>query len=175
MATKMPYQVVKGDLLEADVDYIVQQNCCTAVKAAGLSKAIATKWPQVNPYKERKAYKNNWAVAEDRPEPGSILVYEFENENLKGVVCAFAQVSHSKPGVYNDPLGFVKEDSAKDRQRYFKECLDAIVELKPKSVGFPYKIGCGLAGGSWSVYEKILQSWSQENPSISVLVYQIEE
>ena len=74
----MPYRIVKGDLLEATTEYIMQQNCCTAVRAHGLSKAIAAKWPEVNPYKERRAHKGNWAVKEDRPEPGSILVYEFE-------------------------------------------------------------------------------------------------
>lgn len=171
----MPYRIVKGDLLEAKTEYIVQQNCCTAVRAHGLSKAIATKWPEINPYKDRKVYKNNWCVAEDRPEPGSIHVYEFEeSDSLKGVICAFAQVSHSKPGTYDDPLGLVKNDSAKDRKQYFAECLEGILELKPKSVGFPYKIGCGLAGGHWPSYEKIIKDWSEKNPSIDVVVYQID-
>jgi hypothetical protein len=35
-----------GDLLEADGEYIVQQNCCTALKAHGLSENITVKWPE---------------------------------------------------------------------------------------------------------------------------------
>lgn len=87
----MPYTVIQGNLLEADTEYIVQQNCCTAVRAHGLSQIIANKWPEINPYKDRKSFKGNWSIAKDRPEPGSILVYEFEDPNtIKGVICAFA-------------------------------------------------------------------------------------
>ena len=158
----MMYSIVKGDLLCASTEYIVQQNCCTALKPFGLSEAISKKWPEVNPYKERKQYKGNWSVKEDRPNPGSIYVYTFEEPlltGLKGVICAFAQYTHGKPGKYKDPLGLDTDDSFIDRIEYFKECLEAIATLQPKSVGFPFKIGCGLAGGSWTVYEKIIQDW----------------
>ena len=172
----MPYKVITGNLLEATTEYIVQQNCCTALKAKGLSEAIATKWPGVDTYKDRKRYKGNWAVKEDRPEPGTIEVYTFDPPStfLKGVISAFAQVCHGKPGVYKDPLGLDTKDSASDRQTYFTECLEAIATLEPKSVGFPYKIGCGLAGGSWTIYEKILKTWSQKNPTIDVVVYKMD-
>jgi O-acetyl-ADP-ribose deacetylase (regulator of RNase III) len=174
----MPIQFIKGDVLEANVDYIVQQNCCTSIQAQGLSKAIATKWPSINPYQTRKPYKYNWAIAEDRPIPGSIRVYEFEDHHhhtkpSKGVICAFAQVSHGKPGALKDPLGLVTNDSAPDRQAYFKQCLNEILKLNPTSIGFPYKIGCGLAGGSWSAYEKILRAWSAQHPSITINIYEL--
>ena len=170
----MPYTILSGDLLEATTEYIVQQNCCTALKAQGLSAAIAAKWPSINPYAERRRYKGSWAVAEDRPEPGSIVVYEFDKPTpLKGVVCAFAQVSHGKPGAYKDPLGLDTHDSHADRERYFQSCLDCLAELRPASVGFPYRVGSGLAGGSWPAYEGMLRRWSAAHPEIDVRVYKL--
>ena len=169
-----------GDLLEADTEYIVQQNCCTALRAHGLSETIAKKWPYVNPYKDRRKYKGNWAVLEDRPQPGSIMIYEFDpqqDSGLKGVICAFAQVSHSQPRRYKDPLEMDEKlgDDFIDRIRYFSECLEAIstIEPKPKSVGFPYKIGCGLAGGNWTKYEYLIKKWSEKNSDIDVCIYRL--
>jgi hypothetical protein len=171
---------IKGDVLEADAEYIVQQNCCTAIRAHGLSETIAKKWPDINPYKDRRQFKGNWAVLEDRPQPGSILVYEFDNPvSLKGVICAFAQVCHGKPNRYKDPLGMDISlgDDFIDRSRYFAQCLEAIsqIEPRPKSVGFPYKIGCGLAGGSWKKYEYLIRKWSEANPDIDVQIYRLDD
>ena len=173
----MTYKIVKGNLLEATTEYIVQQNNCTCLKPQGLSEAISTKWPGVNPYSARKAHKGNWSVLEDRTTPGTVELYEFEQPlitGLKGVICAFAQYTHGKPGTLKDSLGIIKSDTSKDRAHYIGECLESIATLEPKSVGFPYKIGCGLAGGSWSVYERMLKQWAEAYPTIDVIVYQME-
>lgn len=165
----MPYKYVRGDLLEATTEYIVQQNNCTGIKAAGLSESISKKWPGINIYSERRKGKGNTCVKEDESGPGTIFLYEFEDtkdDELKGVICAFAQVT---PGKQNPE----QNDSAKERQQYFLECLEQILLLEPKSVGFPYKIGCGLAGGNWLIYEKMIQDWSKRNPEIDVVIYQM--
>lgn len=171
----MAYTLIQGNLLDADTEYIVQQNCCTAIKASGLSQNISNKWDHINPYKNRKNFKRNWSVAEDRSTPGSITVYQIDDDKpLKGVICAFAQYCHGKPGSYKDPLNININDSADDRLNYFIQCLNSIKDLNPKSVGFPYKIGCGLAGGSWSLYDKIIKKWALENPNIIVKVYKLD-
>ena len=174
----MPYTIVTGDLLEVtDAEYIVQQTCCTACSAQGLSKAISTKWPSINPYAERRRWgRTNWAVQEDRAEPGTIAVYEFEappQGTLKGVVCAFAQVCHGKPGMAKDPLGLAAADTAADRLRYFQSCLDCLEELGATSVAFPYGIGCGLAGGVWVKYEAMLKQWSAAHPAVEVRIVKL--
>jgi hypothetical protein len=174
-------RIITGDLLLADTEYIIQQNCCTAIKAHGLSKTIASKWPDVNPYKDRRKLKGNWSILEDRPEPGSIEVYNFDvacDTGLKGVICIFAQVCHGLPYKYEDPLKMDEKygDTPKDRIQYFTECLQLIETLdpKPKSIGIPYKIGCGLAGGSWIKYESIIRKWSEANPDIDVRIYKLD-
>lgn len=58
-----------------------------------------------------------------------------------------------------------------DRFRYFSECLEAIVTLNQKTIGIPYKIGCGLGGGNWTKYELLIRQWSERNPDIDVSIY----
>lgn len=153
-----------ADLLNATEDYIVQQCCCTAVKPHGLSAAIAARWPSVNPYTGRRRLRYNWAKVEDRPSPGTIQV-------LEKVICLFGQYTHSKPGVYEDPAMTGTPDSYDDRLRYFQMGLEEISKLRPKSVAFPFKIGCGLAGGDWKKYKQAIDSWAGRNADIEVVIY----
>ena len=167
----MPYSFVTGDLLESDCEYIAQQNCCTAVRAHGLSALISTEFPEVNPYSCRKVYRGNWSTAETRGVPGTIQVYRGVTDY--SIICMFAQYNHGKPGVYKDPLGLDTHDTPADRMGYFRKCLEEISKLSPKSVGFPFKIGSGLAGGSWLLYERMIRQWSTENPEIIVKIYRL--
>lgn len=164
----MPIQHIKGDLLSSKSQYIVQQTCCTAIKAHGLSDAIAQKWPSINPYTSRKRLFRNWATLESRDCPGTIKVYE--NSDGPNVICAFGQYTHGKPG-HEDPAKQPVVDDATSRLLYFKQCLDRISDLKPVSVSFPFRIGCGLAGGNWKLYSAALESWALVNPDISVSIY----
>jgi O-acetyl-ADP-ribose deacetylase (regulator of RNase III) len=158
-------KIIAGDLLDADADYIVQQCNCLSTKPHGLSETIAKKWPEADPYSvRRKLNGRNMAVISDRAVAGTILV-------LGKVICAFGQVAMGKPGRF-DSVG--RPDSAADRLNYFKACLGQIALLKPKSIAFPYKIGCGLAGGDWPTYEAVLQAWSTANPDIDVTLYKLE-
>ena len=40
-----------------------------------------------------------------------------------------------------------------------------------KSVAFPAKIGCGLAGGDWLTYLRLIRRFAIDNPHITVAVY----
>jgi O-acetyl-ADP-ribose deacetylase (regulator of RNase III) len=167
----MPIQTVQGDLLSSTSQYIVQQTCCTALNAHGLSDVIAQKWPHINPYTSRKRLFRNWATIDTRDSPGTIKVYE--NENAPHVICAFGQYTHGKPGKYEDPAKQSVIDDATARLLYFKQCLDQISALKPTSVSFPFRIGCGLAGGNWTLYSAALSEWSNANPDIAVTIYKL--
>lgn len=158
----------RANLLDATEDYIVQQCCCTSVKPSGLSAAIAERWASLNPYASRRRLKYNWAMPEDRPRPGTIQVLEHPERR---VICIFGQYAQGKPGAYKDAV--VVPDTAEDRLTYFKQGLAEIAARAPQSVAFPYKIGCGLAGGNWKAYEAALQDWAKQNPSIRVSVYQL--
>lgn len=158
-------KTIAGDLLEAKEDYIVQQCCCTAVKPAGLSKAIADKF-DVNPYRGCRPMKKNGntAVEEDRATPGTCVVL-----GERKIACLFGQYAQGKPGA-NEVA-----DYAKDRQNYFEAALlDLIGQIPPDaSLAIPYKIGCGLAGGNWTIYQKNLNKIAAAHPTLTFIIYQL--
>ena len=158
--------IIDGNILDAQEEYILQQCCCTAVKPHGLSEVIAIKWKDCNVYSERRKIGNrNLAVVEDRPKPGTIKVV-----GERKVICAFAQYAMGKSGRYDS---FNIPDTPNDRYNYFKECLDKIVLLNPKSIAIPYKIGCGLAGGDWNKYSSTISEFAQKYQQIKIVIYKL--
>lgn len=161
-------EIIIGNLLEAKEDYIVQQNCCIACRPHGLSADIAKKFPSANPYKLLIPMKKggNTATESTRYTPGTCKI--FENH----VVCLFGQYSMGKPGKYES---FGVPDTAKDRLAYFKQALDDMASQIPNnaSIGFPYKIGCGLAGGKWCDYIEIIENFSIQHPEYKIVIYKL--
>lgn len=159
-------EIITGDLLAATEDYIVQQCCCTAVRPAGLSKAIAEKFADANPYANRHPLKKggNTATESERAVPGKCKII-----GARKVACLYGQYAQGKPGYAEVP------DYAKDRQGYFESALlDLISQIPPDaSLAVPYKIGCGMAGGNWSIYLGILQKIADNHPSLKIRIYRL--
>ena len=69
---------LRGGVLDSEVvgsvEAIVQQTNCVGCDAKGLSAAIASALPYGCPYKHRRrmAPQSNFAIAEDRPQPGKL-------------------------------------------------------------------------------------------------------
>lgn len=159
-----------GDLLQFEkADFIVQQCNCLSVKPHGLAESIARAFPEADTYSKRQAMgSRNLACPKDRAIPGSITIHN-------RVINMYAQW---RPGRIGAPYfsaypdGEEKETSL-TRQKWFSECLDAIstkLGKEPKTIAFPFKIGCGLAGGDWKVYEKMLQDFAARNPQHKVVI-----
>jgi O-acetyl-ADP-ribose deacetylase (regulator of RNase III) len=171
--------IIDGDLTTADVDMIIQQCNCLTISSYGLSQAIKTSLC-VDPYGHRRCLpgKKNCAVKEDRGKVGTVMIYKIKSHRPNYVACLFAQFSPSKPSLYHsdllkdhiDPITMEPiTDSNEQRMVWFNRCLNKlahrIIKLKCKKVAFPYMIGCGLAGGSWDKYGKILTHWAKLNES----------
>ena len=53
------------------------------------------------------------------------------------------------------------EDTQEEREQWFKECLETLGENKKyQNLAFPYKIGCGLAGGNWDHYLPMIEDFT---------------
>jgi O-acetyl-ADP-ribose deacetylase (regulator of RNase III) len=139
------------DIVNATEQYIVHQtNCCTTYPK-GLSKHIFDKFPDANVYKCRNHFLKNY------DKPGTIIV--------RGkIINAMGQWDKSKPkGDF---------DSYKNRLAWFSQCMNAIVNINGiESLAFPYKIGCGLAGGNWDDYFTTIKRFSNENSYIKFVMY----
>lgn len=95
------------------------------------------------------------------------------------IVCLMAQWAPGRPGAYahvypEPPEG--QKDTAEQRLAWFEEALTSFlteVDRAGRSVCLPYHIGCGLAGGDWTEYQKILER-IEKKFDLEFTVYQLE-
>ena len=137
----MSIEWVKGDLLEADVDYICHQVNCQGKMGSGIAKSIRDKWPNVyTKYISDMNYHKS-----------------FGGNSLGS--CQFVEVSPELTVINM----FAQEYYGYDGRRYtsydaFWSCLGEIKNIlkKGSKIGFPRGIGCGLGGANWEVIESMI-------------------
>lgn len=144
----MAIYVYGCDLREFDAAQIIAQiyyadcNCVTTV-GKGLSDSIAEKYPYAD------FYTNN-----PQRKVGTIEIRGGGTAAERWICAMYAQHHPGKASARDD-------DTVKNRVVWFKECLRRIATIKNlRSIAFPRKIGCGLAGGDWTVYRKIIEEWA---------------
>jgi hypothetical protein len=115
-------------------------------------------------------------VARRTPPPSDVVV----------VVGLVAQFAPGKPGVYyaRQRRQHGVDDSSDDRRTWFRQSLAELgrrlrllppttvneepaatdAERRRYSIAFPSQIGCGLAGGTWSVYRRMIDEWAATLP-----------
>jgi len=149
-------QIMTGDLLKAEEQFIAHQCNCVTTRGAHLSAAMFARFPHADIYRCRDRRKPD--------EPGTIIVRGGKpGERL--VINMLAQLCPGRPVVADDP-----RDGYAARQEYFRACLQKVAEIKGiQSVAFPYQVGCGLAGGSWPVYYNLLQEFASRTPARVVI------
>lgn len=147
---------VRGNLLDAKEKYIAQQCNCVTVRPHGLSKSIAERWSHGDVYSGRSAKSRNTAQEPDTP--GTVVITE-GGPKEPVLLHLMAQWTPSKPGGYNRYYPSTYRDTSANRKAWFKECLDALEEHIPREeiIAVPFRIGCGLAGGNWTEYRKMLE------------------
>lgn len=140
-------EIKNGNILEEKMCIAHQCNCISK-NGKGLSKQINDKYPYANIYKTR----------EHNSQCGTISIHNSENNPT--IICMFAQFC---PGI---PKSLY--DSANNRVKWFEQCIDTIIQSNFTDIAMPFGIGCGLAGGDWNTYYKILQ-----NCKLNVTLYKL--
>jgi hypothetical protein len=136
------------DILTVDDGYICHQCNCVTRKSAGLAKLLFAKYPNANTYIDTTRTRTY----------GTIDV-------IGNVVNIYAQYKPSKPKKNES-----SNDSRSRREYVFNHCLNLLKTyligndmssetVQYKVIYFPYKIGCGLAGGNWIEYKKMIESF----------------
>jgi hypothetical protein len=167
---------VLDDTILARVDAIAQQLNCVGCDGRGLSEGVAKKLPWGCSYSSRRRMppQNKFAVPEDRAALGTIDIRPPPAGKRPTVINMFAQWEMGTPGKYNRVKPAPPSDSAATRERSFQECLEKVGALqggsRPSSIAFPHEIGCGLAGGNWHNYRKLIEAFAGANKDIEVLV-----
>lgn len=151
----MSIQIVSGDLLEANVEYICHQVNCMGKMNSGIAKSIREKWPEVYDfyYKICKNHASNLLL-------GRIYgIYTGKNT----VINMFSQLKYGYDG---------KKYTSYDA---FWDCLIKIKERVPAGsrIGFPYGIGSVRGGASWDVIYTMIKEVLSEN--FEVYIYRLED
>ena len=123
--------IVNGDLLESDVDIILHQVNLDGVMGGGIAYQIASRHPHV------------------------LREYQlFKNKKL-GEVCFAKTTKYVVGNCFSQKLNFDTDYEA------LELCLDKVVEYMKennlKTVGIPYKYGCGIANGNWETVREIFE------------------
>jgi O-acetyl-ADP-ribose deacetylase (regulator of RNase III) len=160
-----------GDILKSNEPCIVHQCNCTSLGVAGLAETITNKFPYAAPYVHRRPHGNSRArcLPEDESTPGTIQVWR-PPKGQEGPIF-IGLYAQKQPGFARED----EEDSKDMREKWFKRGLELIEKVPGvTSLAFPSRIGCGLAGGDWRVYEEMIKEFAERRSDVSVSVYSFE-
>lgn len=148
--------IINGDILDAKESYICHQCNCVTKTSYGLSKSISNKYTWADLYKTRLKNKQN---VEQSDEPGTIVEFEHPTNPNKfhKIICFISQIGPKKPDTYKNLYLNKYNDTYQNRKNWFKECLSILDENNYENVAIPHGIGCGIAGGKWDDYIKMLE------------------
>ena len=167
----MSIHFIKGDMLEADLDYYCHQVNCQGRMASGIAKSIKTKW--------HKVYEDYIAKCDDIRDKVLEMCGSWEShidvsEVLLGDI-QLVQVDVDKTVINM----FAQQYYGYDGKRYtsydgFWSCLGKIREQVPhgSKIGFPDHIGCGLGGANWEVIKTMI--WEALSEDYDVYIYKLE-
>ena len=139
-----------GDLLKSDCNVICQQVNCQGVMGAGIAKTIRDKYPIVyQRFSERHKRQGSQLGDID-------IVFLKDGIRQLYIVNLYAQNEYLPRDVCHTDYAAFRECITKLKA----EIVDYRDHCSPKmkfKIGFPDHIGCGLAGGSWDVVQRILE------------------
>ena len=146
-------EIIEGNLLESGCTFICHQVNCKKVMGSGIAKQIRQKWPKVY---EDYCYNIDYMYENDFATKSSDLLGMItwtELEDSKYMMNFFSQDEYYPRNVcHTDYNAFTK--CCRALKKFIEE-----YKLNKNNIviGFPYKIGCGLAGGDWSIVSKIIE------------------
>lgn len=118
-----------------------------------------------------KPVSSNRTPVENRGKPGTV---EFRQEGDIVVANMLGQFYTGKSDRFGDA------DTSKKREQWFQQCLDKIevylsenAETKT-TIAFPWKIGCGLAGGIWTNYLAMIMRFAVKMTMVRVVLIKFE-
>lgn len=158
----MTIEIITGDLLDAKEQYIVHQCNCITNKAAHLAKSVFDRFPYADIY-----------VARTVPDQPGHFIVRGDGKDQRYVIALLGQYYPGSPKYPNSKL-----DGTRAREVYFHHSLLRLARLpKVESIAFPWKIGCGAAGGNWKNYLGTLTNFAGfiAGKGTRVVIYQREE
>ncbi len=146
----------QGDLLlDSKVDIICHQVNCQGVMGAGIAKQIRRCYPRV--YEEYKRYCDRYHRNGMSPIGTCQIVY-CDGSQTRRVANLFGQEHYGRSGVQTDYKMLelaLNKMYLHIRSFYLRDDL---------TIGFPYLMGCDLAGGDWDTVLHLIRSELADYP-----------
>lgn len=155
-------EIITGDIFDAKEKYLCHQCNCVTNRAAHLAKDVFTKYSYADIYTGRTSPNK----------PGTIEI-KGNGQDQRYVINCLGQYYPGKPKYPNSTL-----DGVVIREKYFYRCLLRIAQIPNlESVAFPWRIGCGAAGGTWEHYLGNITNFAnyvEEMQGAKVIIYRRE-
>jgi O-acetyl-ADP-ribose deacetylase (regulator of RNase III) len=129
-------KIVKGDLFQADVDIIAHGTNCKNGFGSGVAGQMAKVHPRAKQEYHAKFFSEGWKL-------GDVQFVFSGNKTIAN--CATQNEYFPRDKVHADYYSI----------RVCMEKVKLFAQTGDWSIGMP-KIGCGLAGGDWSIVKGIL-------------------
>lgn len=134
----------EGDLLSSQCDVICHQTNCVGLMGSGIAKAIRAEYPEAYDALSKRYDSHRGAATLGECD----FVPVVRDNNIKYVVNCYGQYScYPRNQVHTNYAAL-------------QNCFDLIKEKFAGTgyiIGFPYKIGCGLAGGDWDIVYSMIE------------------
>lgn len=141
-------EIIEGNLLDSPAKYIAHQTNCISRRSAHLAAAVFDEFPYADIYSCRTKGQID--------KPGTIVV-RGNGDDERYVINMLGQVYPGRSKFAHCP-----RDGAKARQGHFFNCLKEIASIPELgTIAFPFKIGCGAAGGSWPLYHHLIKKFAK--------------
>lgn len=154
----MPIKEQIGDLLEAHVDVIAQCCNCFCTMKSGIAPKIKERWPSV--------YEADCATEKGDPDKLGTFSKAVVEEGDMTVYNLYAQFGFWLRQTGGRDLDYDALYDALDLM------ADDVVANGGKTVGLPL-IGCGLAGGKWSVVKAMIEE-TLVAKGLQVFIYKLQ-
>lgn len=158
MSNTVKFITEQGDILNRSYyDFVCHQVNCIGKMGAGLAKQIADMYPEV---------KDGYIAHSSIHKPDELLGTCFLSETFEGlndwrgpkyIANLYGQLNIGTNKQQTDYKALQKAI-----QDFYKQLSEIIPQKngynlsEPLRIAFPKNMGCGLAGGSWDIVEKII-------------------
>lgn len=139
---------VDGNIFDGLCDVICHQVNCQGVMGSGIAKEIRERFPEVY-----ETFRKQYNSKENKL--GNIDIVDICNSK-RFVVNMYSQDNYLPRGIRHTDY------------EAFQSCLMKIKKFFNQkrhdiSIGFPYKIGCGLGGGDWNIIKDLIENTFRDN------------
>lgn len=145
-------EIVKGNAVDAvlngEVDVLMHVVNCRGVMGSGIAKEIRRRTPEVYT-KYMENFHEEWP---ENPKEllGSVDIVRLPNRTK--VFNLYAQLNYGRDG-----KRYINYAALCESLNWVKSCATNIsVGSIIKTIGIPYNMGCGLAGGDWEIVTECL-------------------